>query len=99
MRELASSMRARMSDDTAGTLRRLAMPRRPRSRGLADRLRRSAGRRRSLLGTMVMVGEFRERALANSERELENTVLLLTRHFDQQFEDYRGPGARRDRRG
>jgi hypothetical protein len=39
------------------------------------------------IGTMVMVGEFRERALSNSERELENTVLLLTRHFDQQFED------------
>ena len=38
-------------------------------------------------GTIMMVGEFRERALANSERELENTVLLLTRHFDQQFED------------
>jgi diguanylate cyclase (GGDEF)-like protein/PAS domain S-box-containing protein len=38
-------------------------------------------------GTIVMVGEFRERALANSERELENIVLLLTRHFDQQFED------------
>ncbi len=34
-----------------------------------------------------MVGEFRERALSNGERELENTVLLLTRHFDQQFED------------
>src|SRR6266702_3951399 len=38
-------------------------------------------------GTIMMIGEFRERALANSERELENTVLLLTRHFDQQFED------------
>src|SRR3981189_3448611 len=38
-------------------------------------------------GTIMMVGEFRERALANSERELQNTVLLLTRHFDQQFED------------
>src|SRR5438477_4194655 len=37
-------------------------------------------------GTIMMVGEFRERALGNSERELENTVLLLTRHFDQQFE-------------
>ena len=37
-----------------------------------------------LAGTMMMVGEFRERALANGERELENTVLLLTRHFDQQ---------------
>jgi len=40
-----------------------------------------------LAGTMMMVGEFRERALQNSERELENTVLLLTRHFDQQLED------------
>ena len=40
-----------------------------------------------IVGTMMMVGEFRERALGNSERELENTVLLLTRHFDQQFED------------
>src|SRR4030088_1535846 len=39
------------------------------------------------IGTIMMVGEFRERALANSERELQNTVLLLTRHFDQQFED------------
>jgi hypothetical protein len=40
-----------------------------------------------IVGTAVMVGEFRERALSNSERELENTVLLLARHFDQQFED------------
>ena len=39
------------------------------------------------VGTIMMVGEFRERALVNSERELENTVLLLTRHFDQQFDD------------
>jgi diguanylate cyclase (GGDEF)-like protein/PAS domain S-box-containing protein len=38
-------------------------------------------------GTIMMAGEFRERALVNSERELENTVLLLARHFDQQFED------------
>ena len=38
-------------------------------------------------GTMMMVAEFRERALANGERELENTVLLLSRHFDQQLED------------
>ncbi|MBO4223129.1 EAL domain-containing protein [Bradyrhizobium neotropicale] len=38
-------------------------------------------------GTILMVGQFRERALHNSERELENTVLMLTRHFDQQFED------------
>lgn len=40
-----------------------------------------------IVGTVVMVSQFRERALSNSERELENTVLLLTRHFDQQMED------------
>ncbi len=39
------------------------------------------------IGTLMMIDGFRERALTNSERELENTVLLLTRHFDQQFED------------
>ena len=39
------------------------------------------------VGTAMMIGEFRDRALDNSKRELENTVLLLTRHFDQQFED------------
>ena len=39
------------------------------------------------LGTIMMVDEFRERAIANSERELQNAVLLLTRHFDQQLED------------
>src|SRR5262245_22274386 len=40
-----------------------------------------------MVGTIVMIDQFRERALANGQRELENTVLLLTRHFDQQFED------------
>src|ERR1700716_1560140 len=40
-----------------------------------------------VIGTAVMVDNFRERALHSSERELENTVLLLTRHFDQQLED------------
>jgi hypothetical protein len=40
-----------------------------------------------MIGTVAMVGEFRERALSNSERELENTVLLLARHFDQQMAD------------
>ncbi len=40
-----------------------------------------------ILGTAVMVGNFRERALNSSERELENTVLLLARHFEQQLED------------
>ena len=38
------------------------------------------------VGTAVMIANFRERALVNSERELENTVLLLARHFDQQLE-------------
>ncbi|WP_164718528.1 EAL domain-containing protein [Bradyrhizobium sp. LVM 105] len=37
--------------------------------------------------TAMAVGEFRERTLANRERELENTVKLIARHFDQQFED------------
>src|SRR5689334_8356861 len=40
------------------------------------------------LGAVVMAGNFRERALHNAERELENTVLLLSRHFDQQLEDF-----------
>src|ERR1700694_1099312 len=40
-----------------------------------------------MIGTVLMIGEFREQALSNNERELENTVLLLARHFDQQFED------------
>jgi Cache domain len=39
------------------------------------------------IGTSVMIGNFRERALKSSERELENTVLLLARHFDQQLDD------------
>jgi diguanylate cyclase (GGDEF)-like protein/PAS domain S-box-containing protein len=39
------------------------------------------------IGTVLVVDEFRERALSNSARELENTILLLSRHFDQQFED------------
>ncbi|MBR0799145.1 EAL domain-containing protein [Bradyrhizobium jicamae] len=39
------------------------------------------------IGATLMAGNFRERALQNSERELENTVLLLARHFDQQLED------------
>jgi hypothetical protein len=39
------------------------------------------------IGATIMVGNFRERALDNGKRELENTVLLLSRHFDQQLED------------
>ena len=41
-----------------------------------------------MIGTTIMAGNFRERALNSSERELENTVLLLARHFDQQLEDF-----------
>jgi diguanylate cyclase (GGDEF)-like protein len=40
------------------------------------------------IGTTIMAGNFRERALNSSKRELENTVLLLARHFDQQLEDF-----------
>jgi diguanylate cyclase (GGDEF)-like protein/PAS domain S-box-containing protein len=40
------------------------------------------------IGATVMAGNFRERALRNSERQLENTVLLLARHFDQQLDDF-----------
>jgi diguanylate cyclase (GGDEF)-like protein len=40
------------------------------------------------IGTATMVGNFRERTLNSSERELENTVLLLSRHFDQQLADF-----------
>jgi diguanylate cyclase (GGDEF)-like protein len=39
-------------------------------------------------GTAVMVNDFRERALSSGERELANTVLLLARHYDQQFDDF-----------
>ena len=41
-----------------------------------------------VIGTGMMVGMFRERALQRAERELDNTVLLLARHFDQQLEDF-----------
>jgi diguanylate cyclase (GGDEF)-like protein len=40
-----------------------------------------------MVGTTIMAGMFRERALNDAKRELENTVLLLARHFDQQFRD------------
>ena len=41
-----------------------------------------------MIGTTIMAGNFRERALDSSKRELENTVMLLARHFDQQFRDF-----------
>ncbi|CCE02887.1 EAL domain-containing protein [Bradyrhizobium sp. STM 3809] len=39
------------------------------------------------IGATIMADSFRERALNSATRELENTVLLLSRHFDQQMED------------
>jgi diguanylate cyclase (GGDEF)-like protein/PAS domain S-box-containing protein len=43
------------------------------------------------IGTGLIIGQFRERALSNGARELENTVLLLSRHFDQQLGDLEVP--------
>jgi diguanylate cyclase (GGDEF)-like protein len=43
------------------------------------------------IGTAVMITNFRDHALESSTRELENTVLLLARHFDQQLEDVEVP--------
>jgi diguanylate cyclase (GGDEF)-like protein len=39
------------------------------------------------VGTAMMVLNFRDHALESSKRELENTVVLLARHFDQQLDD------------
>ena len=48
-----------------------------------------------VIGTAITVLDFRERAINNRERELENTVLLLARHFDRELHDFeaaqRGP--------
>jgi PAS domain-containing protein len=38
------------------------------------------------IGTSFTIVSFRQRALLNSERELQNTVLLLTRHFDRELD-------------
>jgi len=43
------------------------------------------------IGTGLIISQFRERALSNGERELENTVRLLSRHFDQQLGDLEVP--------
>ncbi|MBR0752785.1 EAL domain-containing protein [Bradyrhizobium jicamae] len=40
-----------------------------------------------MLGTGYLALQFRERALEVTERELNNTALLLSRHFDQQLSD------------
>ena len=39
------------------------------------------------LGTACLVLQFRDRALQVAERELNNSTLLLSRHFDQQMTD------------
>jgi diguanylate cyclase (GGDEF)-like protein/PAS domain S-box-containing protein len=86
MRELISGIQGKMSDAIAAALWRLAAARRrdPITWLLICGSVLVAG---IILGTIIMASEFRERAIANSERELQNAVLLLTRHFDQQFED------------
>jgi PAS domain-containing protein len=44
-----------------------------------------------VIGTAIMISSFRERAIESSEHELQNTVLLLARHFDQQLDDLEVP--------
>src|SRR3979409_2433082 len=39
------------------------------------------------LGTAYLASQFRERALEVTERDLNNTALLLSRHFDQHLSD------------
>ncbi|HEY8332956.1 MAG TPA: EAL domain-containing protein [Tardiphaga sp.] len=39
------------------------------------------------LTTVMAVDSFRARALASSQRELENTLVLLSRHFEEEFSD------------
>ena len=41
-----------------------------------------------VIGTAITVLNFRDRALNRSERELENTVLLLARHFDRELHEF-----------
>jgi diguanylate cyclase (GGDEF)-like protein len=40
------------------------------------------------VGTAIMIGSFRERAVKNSERQLENTAQLLAVHFEQLLRDF-----------
>lgn len=51
-----------------------------------------------MIGTAVMIDSFRERTIASANRYLENTTLLLARHFDQKFEDLVDAQARLARR-
>src|SRR5579862_8904540 len=43
------------------------------------------------IGTAIMIHNFRDHAVESSKRELENAVLLLARHFDQQLDDAEVP--------
>src|SRR5579864_8120880 len=45
------------------------------------------------VGTAMMVRNFRDHAIESSKRELENAVVLLARHFDQQLDDAEIPLA------
>ncbi|WP_213772143.1 EAL domain-containing protein [Bradyrhizobium sp. dw_78] len=40
------------------------------------------------IGTSLTIISFRQRALSNSARELQNTVLLLSRHFDRELDNF-----------
>jgi diguanylate cyclase (GGDEF)-like protein len=40
------------------------------------------------VGTFLTIVSFRQRALMNSGRELQNTVLLLSRHFDRELDNF-----------
>lgn len=42
-------------------------------------------------GTAITAVNFRQRALDNAARELENTTLLLTRHFDRELANFEEP--------
>jgi len=42
-------------------------------------------------GTMLSIDKFRENAIENGKEGLESAVLLLVRHFDQQFRDFSIP--------
>ncbi|HET7889428.1 MAG TPA: EAL domain-containing protein [Bradyrhizobium sp.] len=45
------------------------------------------------VGTAMMIGNSRDHAIESSKRELENAVVLLARHFDQQLDDAEVPIA------
>jgi hypothetical protein len=51
-------------------------------------MRHTTGIRAISVGTAIMIGSFRERALKNSERQLENTTQLLAVHFEQLLRDF-----------